>query len=320
VSPRRIVIASLALALILAAGGLLLSNGPSSAGERVTPHHAAKKATKEVKEEGGPRRAIPGNLFEPRATVHHIASTVPPVYRGTKPDLPLPLKGHSGLQHLTKVTSANWAAYVDAGSGFTAVSGKWSVPAPRPSITVATVSTWVGVGGGVPSTHSLIQTGTQVTTDAGTDTSTAWIELIKTGVTEGNFSLTPARYPVHPGDQMIALVEEVRSGTWHVAIEDTTQGWLAETTFPVTFVSGKTAEWVTERPYDPTTGSLTTLADFDTTRFFDLSVNAGATAVTLYADSMYATTGSLLAVPSSLSVATTGSFTNVYVDNFPLEF
>jgi len=334
------VIASCALTLILAPGGLLLSSGLSSAVERATPRHtaketarhtaketarhtgkeAARKSTTKAKEEVGPHPAIPGNLFDPRAKVHHIATTGLTDYRGTKPDLPQPWKPRSTLQHLTKVTSTNWSAYVDVGSGFSAVSGKWTVPEPRPSSALATVSTWVGVGGGVPSTHSLIQTGTQVTTDAGAGTSTAWIELIKTGATEGNFTLTPVRYPVHPGDRMVALVEEVRSGMWHVAIEDTTQGWLAETTFPVTFLSGKTAEWVTERPYNATTDSLTTLADFGTTRFHDLSVNAGAITVTLDADVMHATTGLLLAAPTPLSVTTTGSFTNVFVNYFQVRF
>lgn len=256
-------------------------------------------------------RTIPPSFQLPSATrtyrLSQIRSDHPAIAIPSGTNFPRWIGSPPGIEGATRITSDNWAGYVAVGTGFTAAEGKWTVPSVAASQSPRNVVTWVGVGGS--STSSLIQTGTGAMTESGSTTYYAWATLITAGVVKFN---TPVRY-VHPGDQMVALIEELTSFRWRIAIQDVTEGWTVETTTVTSAIrSGESAEWITERPYDSTVKALTTLADFGSTRFDDLRVNTGATETALDASYMHGTTGRLLAYPGPFSTATTGNFTDYY--------
>ncbi len=256
----------------------------------------------------GAIHSIPvGFELPPAAHTYRLSQVRSEAPKGVRPpgsDLPRWTDTPSSIDS-TRVASTNWAGYIAAGSGYTAVEGQWTVPTVTPAKSPHVVATWVGIGGGTQTTSSLIQTGTTVTTVNRSTTYSAWIELIP--------APSVFVHTVHPGDHMIGVVEERSADRWRVGIEDVTAGWTVETTtVSYALTSGLTAEWITERPTTGTTGALLTLADFGSTRFHDLSVNKSATQTTLDSADMYATTGTLLAYPGPLGASTTGSFTDYY--------
>lgn len=285
--PRLLAVACI---LVVAAGVSLAAATPASARTREAIHSMAI-----------------GFELPPAAHTYRLSQVRSEAPKGVHPpgsDLPRWIDTPSSTDS-TRVSSTNWAGYVAAGSGYTAVEGQWTVPTVTPARSLHVVATWVGIGGGTRTTSSLIQTGTTVTTVNRSTTYSAWIELIP--------APSVFVHTVHPGDHMIGVVEELSADRWRVGIEDVTAGWMVETTtVSYALTSGLTAEWITERPLTATTGALLTLADFGSTRFHDLSVNKSATQAALDSAYMYGTTGTLLAYPGPLETSTTGNFTDYY--------
>ena len=186
--------------------------------------------------------------------------------------------------------SSNWSGYFMTGTGFHSVSAQWVVPKVEPSQASELSGTWVGIDGATNNT--VIQTGTSQETSGGTTTYYAWYETFPA------LSI-PVEY-VSPGDQMSATIVEDAPGTWSIAIVDLTskQGVTESVAYNGLQTS---AEWIEEAP-TTASGQQSTMADFGTARFTDLSVN-GATpnAASLTPVDMVTANGDLVSYPGSIS-------------------
>lgn len=188
--------------------------------------------------------------------------------------------------------SRNWAGYVAVGSGFTAISGTWTVP------TVAvgsggTDATWVGIGGAT--TTDLIQAGTQAVVDSGAVEYAAWIEQLP----QASQTVPLA---VHAGDTITVSITAQLRNAWTISIVDATSGGTYTGT--VIYASSESSvEWIEEAPSSGR--GVLKLDQFGTVNFSsDSAVEsgqkvtpgaAGAKAVTMVSGS-----GTQLAAPSAL--------------------
>jgi len=145
--------------------------------------------------------------------------------------------------------STNWAGYVvsrsagsGSGSGFSSVSGTWTVPgaacaAGRESHSAV----WVGLGGANEHANGLEQVGTDADcARTGAAEYSAWYELIPAGPV--NLKLS-----VRPGDQMTASVT-VRAHDVTLRMRDLSTGARASATRHVANVDVSSAEWIVEAP------------------------------------------------------------------------
>jgi hypothetical protein len=207
--------------------------------------------------------------------------------------------GHARLSTTTVdnvLETTNWSGLIDAGTTFTGVSGKWVVPAVRPSTTTQVSSTWVGIDGF--SNSSLIQTGTTQATSGGSTSYFAWYEILPADA-------VPI-FTVQPGDVVQASVTRATSGTWTISIDDLT----AREAFshPYSFSGPRaSAEWIEEAPTDGLTDKLYPLARFGTVPFSDLSVSGADTGSTYVTPvDMIDTAQDVIAYPSNFA---SGAFT-----------
>ena len=207
--------------------------------------------------------------------------------------------GHARLSTTTVdnvLETTNWSGLIDAGTTFTGVSGKWVVPAVRPSTTTQVSSTWVGIDGF--SNSSLIQTGTTQATSGGSTSYFAWYEILPADA-------VPI-FTVQPGDVVQASVTRATSGTWTISIDDLT----AREAFshPYSFSGPRaSAEWIEEAPTDGLTDKLYPLARFGTVPFSNLSVSGADTGSTYVTPvDMIDTAQDVIAYPSNFA---SGAFT-----------
>ena len=223
---------------------------------------------------------------------------------GPDPNVPARFNGNGTDQYNT--TSANWSGEVDVGTTFTAVVGKWIVPAVVSSTSPERAPVWIGIGGTTGAGVHLIQTGTTSYTANDITTYSAWYELLPAGP-------ITIRKPVSPGDAMYAEIGQTSTDRWYVGIEDITDGWTVSGTVTYTAGPANSAEWIVEGA-DPTqqTHGLS-LADFGTVRFHDLRIaGADLTVASLTSYEMINTAGQVLAYPGQYSTTTTGNFTDYY--------
>jgi hypothetical protein len=129
--------------------------------------------------------------------------------------------------------SSNWSGYAVAGSGFTNITGKWTVPHVAPASPTKYSSAWIGIDGF--KNQQLIQTGTEMDSDG---TYHAWWEILPAPE-------TPV-FPVSPGDHMQASI--VKGGTmWTITLKDTTSG-QSFSAAKLYLGPGTSAEWIVEAP------------------------------------------------------------------------
>jgi hypothetical protein len=238
-------------------------------------------------------------------------STVPLPKSGPPPipdEDPDPLIGSdphfngSGGAHRHGTLGTNWSGQIDAGTRFTLVVGRWTVPAVEPSTSPRYASEWIGIGGNT--INELIQTGTTTDTVGGVTSYSAWYELLPTHA-------VTIQEPVSPGDAMSAKIEETSKDRWYIGLEDVTKGWTATRTFTYTAGSASSAEWIVERP--EVTTRLSTLADFGSVRFQDLRIaGTDPTTTSLTAVEMTNTAGRIVAYPGKVTSTTTTTFTDYY--------
>ena len=170
---------------------------------------------------------------------------------------PTPLQ--PGTVNVTQ--SSNWSGYVASGSGFSAVSAEWTVPAVQPTQATESSATWIGVDGW--SNSALIQTGTAQNTSSGGTTYYSWYELLPNqAVTIGH---------VTPGDLMSASVFQNSPGVWTISLDDLSSGQQFLRQFSYSG-PGTSAEWVEEAP--TLARHIQTLADFGTAQFTNLGVTS----------------------------------------------
>jgi hypothetical protein len=162
---------------------------------------------------------------------------------------------HASGERATTLTSGNWAGLVDTGTTFTGVSAFWTVPAVRPSSSLAVSSTWIGVDG--YNNADLIQAGTEQNTSGGSTSYYVWYEILPAPEVEIG--------GVSPGDVMDADIFQNSLGTWTISIKDDTSNQSFSSRFSY---SGprKSAEWIEEMP-SVMPGPQPPLADFGTAQF-----------------------------------------------------
>jgi hypothetical protein len=190
-----------------------------------------------------------GVTFTLAAGTGAVATAAPAIVHAPR----IPANGH-GLR--STWAASNWSGYAETGSGFTGVTGTWTVPAVASSTSATYSSAWIGVDGF--NNSSLIQTGTEEDYYNGAAHYNAWWEILPAPETA-----LPSNYVVKASDSMKASIYEtatVTGGTghghfrggggqhvWVITISDTTQGW-SFTTSQSYNGAGTSAEWVMEAP------------------------------------------------------------------------
>ncbi|WP_335979399.1 G1 family glutamic endopeptidase [Streptomyces sp. CA2R106] len=159
-----------------------------------------------------------------------------------------PLHGFSG--------DSNWGGYVARGSGFTDISGSWTMPEVTCNSTNDLYAPWIGIDGYGSSTVE--QTGVQVDCSNGSPEYSAWYEM---------YPAAPVYYDesVDAGDAFTASVVDNGGGAYTLKLSDTTKGW-SKTTQKSLSADDVSAEAVIESP----TGSY---PSFDEQDFSGITVN-----------------------------------------------
>ena len=182
------------------------------------------------------------------------------------------------------LVSYTWSGYVVASDVLfpqplvTSVNGSWAVPAVTPSELNAYSAAWIGIGG--QSDKTLIQCGTEHDSINGQPRYNAWYEMLP------DYAITIKDFAVSPGDQISASITLVESSTnqWLIQMVNEANGQSFRQAF--TYNSSRlSAEWVVERP--TVNGAITTLSDFATVTFTDISAQIADTAGTISAFPSY---------------------------------
>jgi hypothetical protein len=197
----------------------------------------------------------------------------------------------------------NWSGYVATGSGFSNVTGSWTVPAIVCSSTDSHLFEWVGIDGRTDNTVE--QDGINADCLSGVPHYGAWYEMDgDDAVNQGwSVALSTSSYPVQPGDAMTGAVS-VTGSNWTLALSDATQGWSFS--IPITWSGPQqaTAEWIVERPGLWGQPALPCLSDFGTATFTGASATdaAGSGPISSFANEpVYMFDGNtMLAAPGQL--------------------
>ena len=162
-------------------------------------------------------------------------------------------------------SSSNWSGYAVTGTGFTAVTGSWTVQAVSRSKKATFSSQWVGIDGF--NNSSLIQTGTESDYYQGSAHYDAWWEILPAAET-----VIPS-LAVRPGDVMSASISRNADGTWTMTISDNSTGGSFTT---IQSYSGPqtSAEWIEEAP--TVGGRIAPLAHYSSPQTFDPGTVDGA--------------------------------------------
>jgi hypothetical protein len=180
---------------------------------------------------------------------------------------------------LVLFASGNWSGYADIGTGFSATSASWVVPATTcaPGLN-SEAAIWAGIDGwGSPTVE---QDGTSDACQNGVPVYNAWYEMWGNPSLAGGYMipLPPETYPVAPGDSISASVGVV-NGVWIFQVADATANWNFTTSVvsPAPTPLQLSAEWIVEQPYwctGDTVSSCTqvALANFNSTTFTAVSV------------------------------------------------
>ncbi|HEV2216153.1 MAG TPA: G1 family glutamic endopeptidase [Candidatus Dormibacteraeota bacterium] len=165
--------------------------------------------------------------------------------------------------------SSNWSGYAITGSGFTSVTGSWTVPTVSATSKATYSSTWIGIDGF--NNSSLIQTGTEQDYFNGSAHYNAWWEILPAAETPIG-SIT-----VHPGDKFSASVTRNSGSSWTITISDKTNG-QSFTTVQSYGGPGTSAEWIQEAP--TVGGRIANLAHYGQTTFDPGTVNGASPRLT----------------------------------------
>jgi hypothetical protein len=162
--------------------------------------------------------------------------------------------GLAGVDHVIAVKgdtadSLNWAGYaVTPGSGISAVSGTFTVPAAG-ELPPGFSASWAGIGG--YSTSDLIQAGVSEDSAVGGDLLggqyNAWYEILPASETpiSGCSGDVPS-CAVNPGDKITVSISNAGGDTWEISLSDA--GNWSWSTSVVYASSGSSAEWIQEAP------------------------------------------------------------------------
>ncbi|HEX5562672.1 MAG TPA: G1 family glutamic endopeptidase [Nocardioidaceae bacterium] len=206
------------------------------------------------------RRALVAALLTTPLLALVAVSTPAPAEASHRPE-PRQAPNHK----VTRSTSTNWAGYAAAGRTFTSVSAAWTQPTATCTRQQTYASFWVGLDGYTSS--SVEQTGTDADCSAsGVPSYYAWYEMYP----KFPVNLSPAAYPVAPGDHLSASVTFATRNSFTLRITDSTRGW-SFTTHQKQRASRSSAEVIAEAP--SSTGGVLPLTDFGTAGFTGASAN-----------------------------------------------
>lgn len=230
--------------------------------------------------------------------------------------------------------SANWAGYdVPSASVVSAVSGEWTIPTLDCSATPNSgAAIWVGTGGGdaTPAGGVLLQTGVITNCVDGVQQDSGWWDEVPGTPSSGSQAFS--NFSVSPGDLIRASVYQSGVGAWVTRVDDLTtglSGWMfvggseggnwgvspdnnptaisVQGNMPgLTYLGGKTAEWIVE-DYELTTTTssgvtsspLVTLADYGTVHFADVTGTTTTGRINLTNETiLQGASGATLSVPS----------------------
>jgi hypothetical protein len=176
---------------------------------------------------------------------------------------------HAPNHKITRSTSSNWAGYAAIDTTFTSVSASWRQPTATCTGSQTYSSFWVGIDG--YSSNSVEQTGTDADCSAsGTPTYYAWYEMYP----KFPVNLSPAKYPVVPGDTITASVTFSGKNSFVLTISDTTKHWTFSTTQKSGRAARSSAEVIAEAP--SSSSGVLPLTDFGTVGFANATANGQA--------------------------------------------
>ncbi|KAJ5675787.1 aspergillopepsin-2 [Penicillium macrosclerotiorum] len=163
--------------------------------------------------------------------------------------------------------SSNWAGAVLVGSGYTAVTGQFTVPTPKvpsgsSSSGTYSASAWVGIDGDTWS-DAILQTGVDFTISNGKVSYDAWYEWYP------DYAYDFSGISISAGDVIKVTVTASSKSSGTATIENVTKGKTVSHTFTSSSVEGDlgevNAEWIVED--FESGGSLVNFANFGTVTF-----------------------------------------------------
>lgn len=167
---------------------------------------------------------------------------------------------------LNKVYSQNWAGSILVGSGYTAVTGTFTVPSPSPPTggsanTEYAASAWVGIDGDTW-TNAILQTGLDFYTWKGQVAFDAWYEWYP------DYAYTFSGIGFSVGDVVTLSVQATSKTTGVATVVNRTKGTQVSHTFTTQpqALGQVNAEWIVE-DFQQNDGSLVPFANFGTVGF-----------------------------------------------------
>jgi|ERR1022692_5969 hypothetical protein len=142
----------------------------------------------------------------------------------------------------SQIGSYNWSGYAqsDSNGTYKAIKDTWTVPTVNTTLSGDQYSSdWVGIGGFSDST--LVQAGTEADNIGGTAKYDAWTEILPAS------EVVIPGLTIKPGNKIMTTVEETKTGTWKMTVDDLTTGKSGGKTVSYSS-SGASAEAVHERP------------------------------------------------------------------------
>ena len=156
-------------------------------------------------------------------------------------------------------SSSPWGGYVATGSGFRSIVGSWIEPAVTCTSTRNLFAPWVGIDG--YGSQTVEQTGAQVSCSSGRPVYSAWYEMYPAAPVY----LSTSTYPVSANDGFTGSVVTAGSGSYTIALKDTTKGWTYTTTQRLN-AQNISAEAIIESP-------TSSYPKFTATQFSGITVN-----------------------------------------------
>jgi hypothetical protein len=163
--------------------------------------------------------------------------------------------------------SSNWAGAVLIGSGYSAVTGQFTVPTPKvpsgsSSSGTYSASAWVGIDGDTWG-NAILQTGVDFTITNGKVSYDAWYEWYP------DYAYDFTSIPISAGDVIKVTVTAASKSSGTAVIENVTTGKTVSHTFSSGSTQGSlgevNAEWIVED--FESGGSLVEFANFGTVTF-----------------------------------------------------
>lgn len=184
------------------------------------------------------------------------------------------IHGHAG-HFQSKLTSTNWAGYVQEGSGLNSVQAQWTQPHVSCTDKTQAVSFWAGLDGVGDS--FVEQVGVQVLCDTGKPTYKGFWETFP------NPSQNTPGFTVKPGDTVFAAVSGDGTTGYTLTLQNLTTGRGFAKSVQNPGATGASAEVIVERPSSCSgNGCELPLADFGSVDFSNLQgLRGGATKVNM---------------------------------------